>query len=188
MSFQPTVTSNFQQLEYQKFVEINNDTTFPPVSVVRTGYEGVSAMDVYPKSAILVYTVNAVQLSATTTAIGAVTMKDGVTSALATVDAAGNIFVSTAPRNSTAWGGVSGLTSADGVSFTAFSNNICNVATFFNTTSATILIKGTAGSVFPVLPNTNVNLTPVASTNEILFKRLDESTVQLPVYSMFTRF
>ena len=63
MSYNSDVRSNQQQIEYQKFVEIQNDSRFPPISVVRTEYAdsssaSVSSLSIYPKTAVLTYLTN----------------------------------------------------------------------------------------------------------------------------------
>jgi hypothetical protein len=63
MSIQTNVKDPYQQLEYQKFVEIQNDSNFPPVSVIYSEYAdsstaSVSAMKVFPKYAVLTYDVS----------------------------------------------------------------------------------------------------------------------------------
>ena len=66
MSFQSQVVRNAQTVEYGKFVEIQNDSRFPAVSVTRVQYRDTSdafpenrglppltSIDVYPKFAVL---------------------------------------------------------------------------------------------------------------------------------------
>lgn len=58
------VVANYQTAEYGKFVEIKNNSLFPPVSVTRynepnaTGVSPTSSTDVYPKYAVLVKSVD----------------------------------------------------------------------------------------------------------------------------------
>lgn len=58
------VVANYQTVEYNKFVQIINNSQFPPVSVVRynspnvTGLQATSSVDIYPKYAILVKNVD----------------------------------------------------------------------------------------------------------------------------------
>lgn len=59
MAIESNVVRNPQLVEYGKFVEIQNDSRFPPISVTRwdyrdSGYE-LSSVDVYPKYAVLTY-------------------------------------------------------------------------------------------------------------------------------------
>lgn len=63
MSYISDVRSNQQQVEYQKFVEIQNDSRFPPISVIRSEYAdsstaSVTSLSIYPKTAVLTYSVN----------------------------------------------------------------------------------------------------------------------------------
>lgn len=58
------VVANYQTAEYGKFVELKNNTLFPPVSVTRynepnaTGVPRLSSTDIYPKYAVLVKNVD----------------------------------------------------------------------------------------------------------------------------------
>jgi hypothetical protein len=70
MSYVSDVRANAQQVEYQKFVQINDDARFPPISVIRNEYAdsstaSVSSLSIYPKTAVLAYLANAsdIQLS-----------------------------------------------------------------------------------------------------------------------------
>lgn len=60
MSFNSNVTNHYQTLEYGKFVEVVNNTQFPPVSVVRYNSDtpAVSSVEAYSKYAILVKNVD----------------------------------------------------------------------------------------------------------------------------------
>ena len=57
MSINSNVTStNIDSLEYTKFVEIVNDSRFPPLSVTRTSYDdNITQTTVYSKNAVLTY-------------------------------------------------------------------------------------------------------------------------------------
>jgi hypothetical protein len=62
MSLNTDVRAQMQQVEYQKFAEIQNDSNFPPVSTISwqypdTGQNPVSSMQVFPKYAVLTYDV-----------------------------------------------------------------------------------------------------------------------------------
>ena len=64
MSFNSNVTANQELVEYQKFVELQNDSRFPPISVVRwsypdTSFGGISSVDIYPKYGVITYLANA---------------------------------------------------------------------------------------------------------------------------------
>jgi hypothetical protein len=94
MSYNSNIRDPFQQLEYQKFVEIQNDARFPPVSVVSWEYAdssnaAVSSMYVYPKYGVITYLANAADinlvLSASEVDIGNVGMLDNSTNPLQTV-------------------------------------------------------------------------------------------------------
>jgi hypothetical protein len=63
-SFESNVVANYQTVEYNKFVQITNNTQFPAVSVTRfnspnvAGLQPVSSVDIYPKYAVLVKNVD----------------------------------------------------------------------------------------------------------------------------------
>lgn len=63
MSANSNVVRNPQLVEYGKFVELQNDSRFPPISVTRWDYRdsgaSLSSVDVYPKYAVLSYLTNA---------------------------------------------------------------------------------------------------------------------------------
>lgn len=188
MPFDTNVTSNFQQLEYQKFVNIVNETQFPPVSVLRTSFNNLTSIDVYPKTAILTYQVNTVPLSVQDIQIGAVEIKNSSSDDRVIVDTSGNLYTAAAPRNTTAWGGVSGLTSTDGTSYTAFGSVPANTVTIYNTNSAALLVRSSAGVPFVLPANTGIDIFVVANTNEISFRRQDASTVRLDVYGVYHKY
>lgn len=93
MAINSNVKRTYQTAEYGKFVELINDSNFPPVSVIRWSYPDttsafpgnsaalpVSSVDVYPKYAILTYSVNgggggggSTDLTFTNTLIAAIT-------------------------------------------------------------------------------------------------------------------
>ena len=62
MSYNFNVFSQQEQVEYQKFVQFDNDTRYPPVSVTRYSYRDsappISSVDVYPKTAVMTYITN----------------------------------------------------------------------------------------------------------------------------------
>ena len=63
MAFNSNVVNNLAVVEYGKFVEIVNDSKFPPISVIRTEYAdssngSLTALSVYPKYAVLTYLAN----------------------------------------------------------------------------------------------------------------------------------
>jgi hypothetical protein len=81
MSYTSNVVRNAQTVEYGKFVEIKDDSRFPAISVVRTGYYDdssafpgntgsptYSAVDIYPKYAVLAYVANTDEFAVTLSA------------------------------------------------------------------------------------------------------------------------
>ena len=102
MAYISNVVRNPATIEYGKFVEIANDSRFPPVSVVRYEYADsteafnwplstapLSTVDIYPKYAVLTYLANAsdinLVLSASEVDIGNVGMLDNSTTVGTTV-------------------------------------------------------------------------------------------------------
>jgi hypothetical protein len=72
--------TSYQTAEYAKFVQLNGNTAYPPVSVVRWSYPdnssafpsnsslpSVSSVDIYPKYAVLVEPVGIMQQLTTIT-------------------------------------------------------------------------------------------------------------------------
>lgn len=104
MSYISDVRSNVQQIEYQKFVQINDDARFPPISVIRNEYAdsstaSVSSLSIYPKTAVLTYLTNAsdikLTLSASEVDIGNVGLVDHYSTGFDTY--ASVIYTNTAP-------------------------------------------------------------------------------------------
>ncbi|MFZ4600634.1 MAG: hypothetical protein ACOYNN_18480 [Terrimicrobiaceae bacterium] len=62
MSANSNVVKNPALVEYGKFVELQNDSRFPPISVTRWDYRdsgtALSSVDIYPKYAVLSYLTN----------------------------------------------------------------------------------------------------------------------------------
>jgi len=62
MSANSNVVNNPSIVEYGKFVELQNDSRFPPISVTRWDYRdsgtALSSVDIYPKYAVLSYLTN----------------------------------------------------------------------------------------------------------------------------------
>jgi hypothetical protein len=67
----PSITTNYTQLEDGKFIEIDGDSRFPAISVVRVHYpdttqafpqntitQATTSIEVFPKVAVLTYNVN----------------------------------------------------------------------------------------------------------------------------------
>jgi len=48
-------TPNYQTLEYQKFVQIYNDTRFPPITTIRSDYYSGTQVEIYDKYAVLTF-------------------------------------------------------------------------------------------------------------------------------------
>ncbi len=48
-------TPNYQTLEYQKFVQIYNDTRFPPITSIRSDYYSGTQVEIYNKYAVLTF-------------------------------------------------------------------------------------------------------------------------------------
>ena len=46
---------NYQTLEYQKFVQIYNDSRFPPITAVYSDYYSGTQVEIYDKYAVLTY-------------------------------------------------------------------------------------------------------------------------------------
>ena len=96
MSYQSNVVRNPQTVEYGKFVEIQGDSRFPAISVIRQQYpdyseayniplstQPVSSVDIYPKYGVITYLANAsdinISLSASNIDIGNVGIVDHYT-------------------------------------------------------------------------------------------------------------
>ena len=60
------ISSNIRTLEYNKFVEILNDTRFPQLTVVEQSYDNpnITQTNVYNKNAILTYDVGSQNINA----------------------------------------------------------------------------------------------------------------------------
>jgi hypothetical protein len=63
MAYRSNVIANAQTVEYGKFLEIQGDTRFPAISVVRNEYAdsstaSVSSVSIYPKYAVITYLAN----------------------------------------------------------------------------------------------------------------------------------
>jgi len=104
VSYQSNINTNQSTLEYGKFVELQGDARFPPLSVVHYEYPdmgapGVSSLSIYPKSALITYLANAsdinVTLSASEVDIGNVGLVDHYTTGFDTF--ASVVYTNTAP-------------------------------------------------------------------------------------------
>lgn len=65
MAINPNVvSSNINTLEYTKFVEIQNSSTFPALTVTKTSYDDNKTItEIYNKTAVLTYDINAAQVN-----------------------------------------------------------------------------------------------------------------------------
>lgn len=88
MAYNPDVRAQQQLVEYQKFVQIQGDSRFPPISTISWEYAdtttaAVSTLNVYPKTAVITYLANAsdinLSLSASNIDIGNVGIVDHYT-------------------------------------------------------------------------------------------------------------
>ena len=112
MSFQSNIIKNAQTVEYGKFVEIQNDSRFPAISVTRIQYRDTSdafpnniglppltSVEIYPKYGVITYLANAsdinLVLSASEVDIGNVGLVDHYTTGFDTY--ASVIYTNTAP-------------------------------------------------------------------------------------------
>ena len=112
MSFESRVVKNAQTVEYGKFVEIQNDSRFPAISVTRIQYRDTSdafpnniglppltSVEIYPKYGVITYLANAsdinLVLSASEVDIGNVGFVDHYTTGFDTF--ASVIYTNTAP-------------------------------------------------------------------------------------------
>jgi len=73
MAYNPDVRAQQQLVEYQKFVEIQGDSRFPPVSTISWEYAdtttaAVSTLNIYPKYGVITYLANASDINLTLSA------------------------------------------------------------------------------------------------------------------------
>jgi hypothetical protein len=139
------VVRNTQTIEYGKFVEIQGDSRFPAISVLRVnprdqsdafpnnqGLPPLTSVDIYPKYGVIAYLANAsdirLTLSASEVDIGNVGLVDHYTSGFDTY--ASVIYTNTAP-NGESMGAVSvkpyGTTIVDGTVRSTVSGSITNL-------------------------------------------------------------
>lgn len=205
MAYNPNIlSSNIRALEYNKFVEIYNDTRFPAVtSVIQSYDDNTTQTNVYPKNAMLAYVVNAneITLSAGNLDIGTIKISDGVDDSIkATVKsldannsallvfAAGTTPVSgnVGEANVTNWGvtQVQVTTAA----YAAFPSAAANTVTVSNTTGQTLLLsKGGAGIGLPLLNNSTIDITVVSNVNEISLKGTT-SAIAVSAYGVYYKY
>lgn len=193
MSYNPDVRSNVQQIEYQKFVQINDDARFPPISVIRNEYAdsstaSVSSLSIYPKTAVLTYLTNAsdikLTLSATEVDIGNVGLVDHYTTGFDTY--ASVIYTNTAPGGQSmgavsvkTYGvsPVSGLMTVQNPTTAVYINGTTGVSgtvTIQNPASAVLVTNTVAISTTQTLPVSVIN--PVTAVN-VVATYADNATV-----------
>jgi hypothetical protein len=194
MSYISDVRSNVQQIEYQKFVQINDDARFPPISVIRNEYAdsstaSVSSLSIYPKTAVLTYLTNAsdikLTLSASEVDIGNVGLVDHYSTGFDTY--ASVIYTNTAPGGQSmgavsvkTYGvsPVSGLMTVQNPTSAVYINGttaVSGTVTIQNPTSAVAITNTVAistaqtlpvsGSVTVLNPVSTVNVTGSVATN-----------------------
>lgn len=197
-------STRINALEYNKFVEIYNDSRFPPVtSIIQSYDDNTTQTNVYNKNAMLTYLVNAsdITLSAGNLNIGTVKISDGVdVSALASVKSLGvgdgamqvitarttAVSGNVGQSNVTAWGvtQVEVTTAA----YVAFPSAVANTVTVSNTTGATLLLsKGGTGIGLPLLNNSTIDITVISNVNEIYLKGTT-SPVPVSGYAVYYKY
>ena len=173
MSYISDVRSNVQQIEYQKFVQIEDDARFPPISVIRNEYAdsstaSVSSLSIYPKTAVLTYLTNAsdikLTLSASEVDIGNVGLVDHYSTGFDTY--ASVIYTNTAPGGQS-MGAVSvktyGVSPLSGLM--TVQNPTSAVAITNTVTISTAQTLPVSGSVTILNPVSTVNVTGSVATN-----------------------
>jgi hypothetical protein len=205
MPYNPNiVSSNIRALEYNKFVEIYNDSRFPPITSVIESYDGdTSQTNIYPKNALLTYLVNAdqISLSAGNLDIGTIKISDGVDdSILASVKSLGvndNALQVITAKTTAVSGSVGeanvsnwGITQVQvtTAAYTAFPSAAATTVTVSNTTNQTLLLsKGGAGIGLPLLSNSTIDVTVVSNVNEIQLKGTT-SPVPVSAYGVYYKY
>ncbi len=175
-TYNSSTTAPYPTLEYQKFVELTDYTNWPAVSANYYGDDGLSGVNVFNKTAMLVVLAEPLSLSGANVSIGGVSVN-------------GPLSGSFGSAASTAWGGVSALTSATGTNFVTFPSTLAKTCTVINSTGVTIMVKNASvGIAFPISTNTAVDINLVANCNEISFQRQDVSNTQVSVFGMYTNY
>lgn len=181
MSYQSDVRDNQSQVEYQKFVQINDDARFPPISVIRNEYAdsstaSVSSLSIYPKTAVLTYLTNAsdikLTLSASEVDIGNVGLVDHYTTGSDIYTSV--IYTNTAPGGQS-MGAVSvkpyGITDVRTTGTAAVSGSVTVINPISSVTVTNTVAISTAqtlpisGSVTVLNPVSTVNVTGSVATN-----------------------
>jgi hypothetical protein len=194
-SYNSQLTANIAELEYSKFVRIDNDSRFAPLSVVRTAPYSTAAhpltsMDIYPKYAMVTYLANADDISVTLNTnnlnIGSVSLKDGNSGALADIEsvnsknalcvtrmgtAAVSGVVNSGVAKATDWGVT--FVSAGSAAYTRFPSNIASSISYVNNTGSTVFVgkfdvNGVVG--IPLANNASIDINLVGNTNEFAVK------------------
>ena len=107
MSINSNVIKNYQTAEYGKFVELVNNSNYPPVSVIRWSYPDtssafpgnsaalpLSSVDIYPKYAVLTHLANASDISVSLSANNLVVNADEVESLIRSTNTLLNVISS----------------------------------------------------------------------------------------------
>lgn len=167
MSYNSDVRRNIASLEHSKFVEIQDDVRFPPISTTRVQYTEsselppVTSVDVYPRHAVVAYIANASDISG----------------------GGGGAGDSTQAQS---WDIVSAAFSA---SYVAFPSVAATTVTVVNNTGTSINVKKTTGTVGLPLPDrTSADFSVVANANEISLCRTDASSSPVTAYGIVTLF
>lgn len=181
MPYSYNVVKNAQTVEYGKFVEIQNDSRFPSISVLRTGYYDdssafpgntgnptYSAVDIYPKYAVLAYVANTDDFAVTLSAEQVNLNTDQMEYHLSNIDvsvSASNIYLDAIEKNT-----FDTASATDDILYTLLYNTIGVSATnlpvtVLNTVTAVNVLNTVAvsGRITVTNPTTGVQvLNPVA--------------------------
>jgi hypothetical protein len=191
--FESRVVKNPELVEYGKFVELKDDSRFPPISVTRVSYRDQSnafpnnaglppltSVEIYPKYGVITYLANAsdiqLTLSASNVDIGNVGLTDRYTTGFDTY--ASVIYTNTAPGGQL-MGAVSvkpyGTTTVDGAVRVSNTPAISGSVTILNPVTAlqvtnTVAISTAqtlpiSGSVTVLNPVTAMQITGTVATN-----------------------
>ena len=168
MSYTSDVRRNIASLEHSKFVEIQDDVRFPPISTTRVQYTEsselppVTSVEVYPRHAVVAYIANASDISG---------------------GGGGGAGDSTQAQS---WDIVS---AAFSTSYVAFPSVAATTVTVVNNTGTSINVKKTTGTVGMPLPDrTSADFSVVANANEISLRRTDASSTPVTAYGIVTLF
>ena len=205
MAYNPYLLSrNIRDMEYNKYTEIINDTRFPAITSVLTGYDyedGIKT-NIYNKTAELMYMVNAsditqnvtlsaTQINVTNVGISGVAAVSG-TVTVASISAPVTVQTSTntlaVSSGITTWDVLSAsiTSSVGGVTFTALPSNGAKSIQLSNQTGTSLNIKRTTGSgvSFPLPTASVLTLSLITNTNEISISQ--NSGTAVTVYATYT--